>query len=128
MILVYVIILLLFPSTDPILSCIPAQLSTAVLRLQLSEVFACVHAAERDILLLPVLGLLRIHLYLEEGKRHAATAVDDPELGQSERRHGESEQREDTKRKREKRLIRESRTGRRRHFQLNTRRNYFISI
>lgn len=99
------IILLLFPSTDPILSCLPAQLPTAVLRLRLSEVFARIHAAERDILLLPVLGLLRNRLYLEEGKRRAATAVDDPELGQSERRHGGSEQREDTKRKREKRII-----------------------
>lgn len=61
---------------------------------------ARIHSAKRDILLLPVLRLLRKRLYLKEGEQR----VVDPEFGQSKRHREENKQREDTKRKREKRL------------------------
>lgn len=65
--------------------------------------------AERDILLLPLRRLLQQRLHHQEGKWHVANS----ELGQSERRRGESEQQRDTERKREKRLIGNDRERRR---------------
>lgn len=56
-------------SADPILRGLLTQLPIAVLRLRLSEMVGHSSTAERDVLLLPVLGLLQQCLYLDEEKQ-----------------------------------------------------------